>query len=81
MMGLACRRSHATFLILSSRWIFGSARGRVFSAADVQVTYQELKRRGVTFNMELISHEHGEGEGDREARFLDPDGNEFLLYM
>jgi hypothetical protein len=30
--------------------------------------------------MTLVRHEYGEGSGDQEARFTDPDGNKFLLH-
>ncbi len=58
----------------------GSASGMVFTAADVQATYDELKARGVTFVQELIRHNTGAGDGDQEAQFVDPDGNRFLLH-
>lgn len=58
----------------------GSASGIVFSAEDVEATYQELKARGVEFTLELVRHPYGKGGGDQEARFVDPDGNEFLLH-
>ena len=58
----------------------GQVSGMVFTAKDVAATYHELKSRGVPFTMELVRHGYGEGEGDQEARFVDPDGNEFLLH-
>lgn len=58
----------------------GAASGLVFTAADIQATYDELKSRGVTFTLELTRHGYGQGKGDQEARFVDPDGNEFLLH-
>lgn len=58
----------------------GAASGIVFTAADVEVAYQEMKNRGVEFTQELIRHPYGQGEGDQEARFVDPDGNEYLLH-
>jgi catechol 2,3-dioxygenase-like lactoylglutathione lyase family enzyme len=58
----------------------GAASGIVFTAKDIEATYQELKSRGVQFTMELTRHAYGEGEGDQEARFVDPEGNEFLLH-
>ncbi len=54
--------------------------GMVFTAANIETTYRELKAKGVTFTLDLIRHPYGEGEGDQEARFIDPDGNEFLLH-
>lgn len=58
----------------------GGPTGLVFSSNDVAQTYLQLIECGVTFSMDLIRHDYGEGEGDQEARFLDPDGNEFLLH-
>ena len=61
----------------------GSASGLVFSAAsadEIESTYHELKSRGVHFTLELVRHDYGKGLGDQEARFVDPDGNEFLLH-
>lgn len=58
----------------------GAVSGMVFTADDIEKTYHELKARGVTFTMELTRHSYGEDEGDQEARFIDPDGNEFLLH-
>lgn len=58
----------------------GAASGMVFTAADIETTYHELKARGVRFTLELVRHGYGQGEGDQEARFVDPDGNEFLLH-
>lgn len=58
----------------------GSANGMVFTAADIEATYHELKARGVSFTLELMRHGYGKGDGDQEARFVDPDGNEFLLH-
>jgi catechol 2,3-dioxygenase-like lactoylglutathione lyase family enzyme len=57
--------------------------GLVFTAQtaeEIESTYYELKSRGVHFTMELVRHEYGKGLGDQEARFVDPDGNEFLLH-
>ena len=34
----------------------------------------------ITFTLNLIRHPYGNGDGDQEARFIDPDGNEFLLH-
>jgi hypothetical protein len=39
-----------------------------------------MRSRGVEFTLELVRHPYGEGAGDLEARFADPDGNEFLLH-
>ena len=61
----------------------GSISGMVFTtrtAEEIATTYEELKSRGVQFTMELVRHEYGKGLGDQEARFMDPDGNEFLLH-
>ena len=58
----------------------GSVSGMVFTAKDIEATYNWLKSRGVPFTMELVRHPYGAGEGDQEARFVDPDGNEFLLH-
>ena len=61
----------------------GSLSGMVFTtqtAEEIETTYQELKSRGVHFSMELVRHNYGKGPGDQEARFVDPDGNEFLLH-
>lgn len=58
----------------------GNTSGLVFTAEDIEKTYNELKSRGVKFTVELTRHAYGEGEGDQEARFVDPDGNEFLLH-
>lgn len=58
----------------------GAASGMVFTAEDIEATYQEMKVRGVRFTQELVRHAYGQGEGDQEARFVDPDGNEFLLH-
>jgi len=58
----------------------GGPTGMVFTADDIEATYRELKARGVEFTFELVRHQYGEGEGDQEARFVDPDGNEFLLH-
>ncbi len=61
----------------------GSVSGMVFTtstAEEIETTYHELKSRGVHFTMELVRHEYGKGLGDQEARFVDPDGNEFLLH-
>lgn len=61
----------------------GAVSGMVFTtrtAQEIESTYHELKERGVHFTMELVRHDYGEGPGDQEARFVDPDGNEFLLH-
>lgn len=61
----------------------GSISGMVFTtqtAEEIETTYHELKDRGVHFSMELVRHNYGKGLGDQEARFVDPDGNEFLLH-
>ena len=61
----------------------GSVSGMVFTTRtgeEIETTYHELKSRGVHFTVELVRHEYGKGSGDREARFVDPDGNEFLLH-
>jgi len=58
----------------------GSTSGIVFTADDIESTYKEMKSRGVHFTVELVRHPYGKGRGDQEARFVDPDGNEFLLH-
>ena len=58
----------------------GAASGLVFSSDDIEATYMELKNKGVEFTLDLVRHNYGEGEGDQEASFIDPDGNEFLLH-
>ena len=58
----------------------GAASGMVFTADDIEATYHQLKQRGVHFTMELVRHAYGESDGDQEARFVDPDGNQFLLH-
>ena len=61
----------------------GSVSGMVFTtktAEEIETTYHDLLNRGVRFTMELVRHDYGEGPGDQEARFVDPDGNEFLLH-
>lgn len=61
----------------------GSISEMVFTtqtAEEIETTYNELKSRGVHFTMELVRHDYGKGPGDQEARFVDPDGNEFLLH-
>jgi lactoylglutathione lyase len=61
----------------------GSISGLVFTtqtAEEIETTYHELKERGVHFPLELVRHNYGKGPGDQEARFVDPDGNEFLLH-
>jgi catechol 2,3-dioxygenase-like lactoylglutathione lyase family enzyme len=61
----------------------GSISGMVFTtetAEEIETTYHQLKSRGVHFTMELVRHHYGKGPGDQEARFTDPDGNEFLLH-
>lgn len=58
----------------------GAVSGMVFTATDIVATYEELKAKGVHFTKELIRHPYGQGEGDQEANFVDPDGNTFLLH-
>ncbi len=58
----------------------GNVSGVVFTAENIEATYDRLKSRGVPFTMKLIRHSYGTGDGDQEARFVDPDGNEFLLH-
>ena len=58
----------------------GAASGLVFTAEDIEATYEQMKRRDVEFTLELVRHGYGKGDGDLEARFVDPDGNEFLLH-
>jgi len=61
----------------------GAASGLVFTtdtAEALETTYHELKARGVPFIKELVRHSYGQGEGDQEAQFTDPDGNVFPLH-
>ena len=58
----------------------GAASGFVFTAQDIETTYEQMKSNGVEFTLDLVRHSYGEGQGDQEARFVDPDGNEFLLH-
>ena len=58
----------------------GSASGLVFTSDDIEKTYDDLLKKGVTFSKHLIRHNYGENGGDLEARFIDLDGNEFLLH-
>ncbi|MEZ4770445.1 MAG: VOC family protein [Caldilineales bacterium] len=61
----------------------GNASGLVFTtrtADEIETTYRELKARDVPFVMDLVRHGYGEGAGDQEARFTDPDGNVFILH-
>ena len=61
----------------------GSVSGMVFTtrtAEEIESTFHELKSRGVHFTMDLVRHDYDKGPGDQEARFVDPDGNEFLLH-
>jgi catechol 2,3-dioxygenase-like lactoylglutathione lyase family enzyme len=58
----------------------GVVSGMVFTAENIEATYLELKERGVHFTKELIRHGYGQGDGDQEANFVDPDGNMFLLH-
>lgn len=57
----------------------GRSNGLVFSAPDIEAAYRALRERGVPFSLEL-RHPPGEPPDEREARFSDPDGNEFLLH-
>lgn len=58
----------------------GVISGMVFTSPDIEATYRELKARGVTFSLDLVRHDYGSPPGDQEARFVDPDGNEFSLH-
>ena len=58
----------------------GNVSGMVFTADNIEETYHQLKANGVEFTLDLIRHPYGDGEGDQEASFVDPDGNEFLLH-
>ncbi len=58
----------------------GAASGIVFTAPDIPAAVAALKARGVEFTLDLVRHDYGEGAGDQEARFADPDGNVFLLH-
>lgn len=50
--------------------------GLVLTAANVEETYHELKAAGVTITLDLFRHTYG----DQETRFVDPDGNEWVLH-
>ncbi len=52
----------------------GSFSRIVFRCDDVRETYEELKRRGVTFTQEL-----SEESWSAWAQFVDPDGNSFVI--
>jgi Glyoxalase/Bleomycin resistance protein/Dioxygenase superfamily len=52
----------------------------VFTADDIGARYEELEAGGVVSTMDLLRHDHGDEDGDQEAHFVDPDGNEFLLH-
>jgi lactoylglutathione lyase len=52
----------------------GSFTGVVLACDDVQTTYQELRERGVEFEMEPKDQ-----PGGVMASFQDPDGNSFVL--
>jgi catechol 2,3-dioxygenase-like lactoylglutathione lyase family enzyme len=59
----------------------GAAAGIVFTAEDVENTYQQMQNRGVVFSRELTVLPYGNRPGgDLEAEFTDPDGNRFLLH-
>ena len=51
--------------------------GILFYSDNVEVAYQELKRKGVEFTRELGKAEWNENM--KYAMFKDPDGNEFWL--
>ena len=57
----------------------GRRTGMVFSSPDLGATYDLLVERGVRFSVPL-RHPEAEPPGELEARFTDPDGNEFLLH-
>lgn len=72
---------HATWIGLSLTTpddprIGTTTGGMVFTTKDVPQTYRDLKAKGVHFTLDLIHHPYN----DHEARFIDPDGNEFLLH-
>ena len=52
----------------------GGFSGIVFRCADIQATYEELRSRGVEF-----TDEPRDQPGGVMARFVDGDGNEFVL--
>ena len=57
----------------------GGPTGFVFTSADVEFTSRELEARGVSFTLDA-RQPPGEPAGEREARFVDLDGNEFLIH-
>jgi lactoylglutathione lyase len=59
----------------------GASTGMVFTAEDIEATYQEMTAQGVYFTKELTLLPYGNRPGgDLEAEFVDPDGNTFLLH-
>lgn len=52
----------------------GTFSGIVFKCSDIQRTYEELRRRGVTFAQEPTDQ-----PGGVMGTFTDPDGNLFVL--
>ncbi|MBL8161038.1 MAG: VOC family protein [Anaerolineae bacterium] len=68
-----------TSISLSLPWpgmsVKGGATGMLFDTSDVNGAYATLKARGVHFSQEPTAQPWG----GIEARFTDPDGNEFAL--
>lgn len=68
-----------TSITLSLPWPGMSAKGgptgMIFDSSDVKGAYETLKKKGVKFSQEPTSQPWG----GVEARFTDPDGNEFSL--
>lgn len=57
------------------RSVIGGETGVIFRTQEIQETYEELVRRGVSFICEPTLRRWDLSE----ARFTDPDGNKFLL--
>lgn len=58
----------------------GAASGIVFTSSDIAATYAAMVAAGVRFTQPLTRLPYGQGDGDLEAAFVDPDGNQFLLH-
>ncbi len=55
----------------------GGFSGVVFGSKEIVATYEELLAKGVSFPVPPEARMPG---GPMEARFADPDGNEFVLH-